>query len=100
MDKSDPISGEDLASGRLLAGLTTHRLGKIAGVSHDTVSRLESGRPVRLASRRAVTDALVTLGITFRSAGFVFSRDGTTAPTVEFVGRLHGGRIRRARWHL
>jgi hypothetical protein len=40
------------------------------------------------------------LGVTYWADGVVSSADGRVAPTIKVVGRFHGKRIRKARWHL
>ncbi len=56
--------GRVIAAGRMLAGLDQERLAAEAGLSPSTVSKIEQGRRgVRMATLRAVQDALERLGV-------------------------------------
>src|SRR5690349_1706383 len=100
MQPVDQISSEELRAGRLLVQMTLAQLASRSGISHDTIQRLEAGRPVRPGTQVTVVCTLEAMGVVFHGEGFLEGALGQVAPTREAIGLMHGDRIRKARWRL
>jgi transcriptional regulator with XRE-family HTH domain len=76
----DPVQ---LKMARAAKGLTIHELADLAGVSHDTIVRLEAGKSLKPSTVEKVRNAL-------EAAGLIFVEENDEGPGVRLRKQRSG----------